>query len=100
MKLTKRETYTKDNCYWQIGNSNYYLSADKSQLLLFEPYTVDDGNYDVELFEGEGHGSTWKLTRLDTELLLNEIELKEDIITTIKRHLKGIEKAVEKLEKE
>jgi hypothetical protein len=60
MKLFKRETYDKKQIFWQIGDTDYYLSEDKSELFLFEPYTQDNNGYDVDLQEGESSSSTWK----------------------------------------
>jgi hypothetical protein len=95
MKLFKRQTYDGTQIFWQIGNTDYYLSKDKTELFLFEPYTQGDNGHDIELFENESNGSTWKVTNIDLDTLFQD---KKELLNTIKRHLKGIEKAVEKLE--
>jgi hypothetical protein len=40
-----------------------------------------------------------EITNIDLEFLLKELGDRKEVIKIIKRHLKGIEKAVEKLER-
>ena len=100
MKLFKRETYEGDRTFWQIGTTDYFLSEDKTELYLFVPYTAEDNEFDVELKEKDNNGSTWRIHKLDLSIIREDFDIRKDILIELKRHLKGIEKAVEKLEKE
>jgi len=94
MILFKRKSYEGDRTFWQIGNTDYYLSEDKTKLYLFTPYTEEDRQEDVELYEADGSGSTWRIHEIDLSIILYE---KGEIITQIKRHLGDINKELKKL---
>lgn len=78
--IIKRYDYTFDNYLWEISDVpivNLFLRADKKTLVVLIPHTEDNSNFDWELYENEGHGSTWKV--------ILEITIKE-----LKEFVKGI----------
>ena len=71
MKLHKRWTFDREDYYWQVNTSDFYLSADKKSLYYFVPYTNDeDMDFDVELEEERDiFGSMWLIHTLDKQLI-------------------------------